>query len=127
MYKFAGLFSRYPVKMNVLWSSVVKNSSTNEYTIGSRTGHQLLFLQQQNHTFKVFDILYSELKRTNMSKRRALSLKMDLLNEYAHPTPFPTDMFLRLPNGSPNQAYIMLAQVGTGKMIITRLSTIIYA
>ena len=103
--------------MNVTWKSMVKSYGTNEYAIGPLTGRQLLLLRQQNHTIKVFDRLYSGLKRKNLSKRRALSLKMDLLNEYTHPTPFPRDMFLRLPNGSPNQAYIMLGQVQTGKII----------
>ena len=114
------MFSRYPAEMNVTWESTVKNNATNAYTSERLTGHQLLLLRQQNHTIKVFDRLYSGLKRSNLPQRRALSLKMDLLNEYTHPTPFPTDMFLRLPNGSPNQAYIMLGQIGTGKTIITQ-------
>ena len=116
--KLIGLLSRYTAKMNVPWRSVVKNSSTNEYTIGPRTGHQLLLLQQQNHTIKVLEKLNSGLKRTHMSNKEYLALKMDLLNEYAHPAPFPADMFLRLPNGSPDQAYIILGQIGTGKIII---------
>ena len=105
--------------MNVTWKSGVKNYATNEYTIGPRTGHELLLLWKLNHTVKVFDRLYTGLKRKKLSKKRALSLKMDLLNEYTHPTPFPTDMFLRLPNGSPSQAYIMLGQIGTGKTSYT--------
>ena len=54
-----------------------------------------------------------------MSRRTALRLKMDLLDEYSLPRPFPNDMFLRLPDGSPDQAYLMLGQKGTGKIIIT--------
>ena len=113
--------------MNVTWKSTLKNKARDTYTSERLTGHQLLFLRKQNHTIKVFDRLYSGLKRANLSKRRALSLKMDLLNEYTHPTPFPTDMFLRLPNGSPNQAYIMLGQIGTGKIIIDYFDGIYYA
>ena len=113
--------------MNVTWSSVVKNKATNEYATGPLTGHELLRYRQQNYTIKVFDRLYSGLKRKNLSKQKALSFKMDLLKEYGHPTPFPTDMFLRLPNGSPNQAYIMLGQIGTGKIIIDYFDGIYYA
>ena len=40
---------------------------------------------------------------------------MDIFKEYAHPKPFPTDMFLKLPDGLPDQAYIMLGQKGTGR------------
>ena len=39
---------------------------------------------------------------------------MDLFKDYTHPDPFPVDMFLRLPSGSPNQAYLMLGTKGTG-------------
>ena len=113
--------------MNVTWKSTVKNYATKAHTGERLSGHQLLLLRQQNHTIKVFDRLYSGLKRKHLSKRKALSYKMDLLNEYAHPTPFPTDMFLSLPNGSPNQAYIMLGQIGTGKIIIYLFDDMYYA
>ena len=104
--------------MNVSWSSVTKNPITKEYTLGRRTGDQLMLLYQQNYTIKVFEMLRAELKREFMSRRRALSLKMDLFNEYSHPRPFPADMFLRLPTGSPSQAYLMIGQTGTGKIIV---------
>ena len=101
------------------WSSVVKNVSTNEYTHTMRTGHQLMQFLEHNHTLKVFHRLHSSLRRTNMSRRIALRLKMDLFDEYSLPRPFPNDMFLRLPNGSPDQAYLMLGQKETGRTVIT--------
>ena len=124
---FTGLFSRYPAEMNVTWKSGVKNYSTNEYNLGPLTGHELLLRIQKNQTIKVFDRLYPGLKRKKLSKMNALSLKMDLLNDYTRPTPFPTDMFLRLPNRSTSQAYIMLGQIGTGKTRIHSSFDIWYA
>ena len=118
---FTGLFSRYPAEMNVTWKSGVKNYSTNKYTLGPLTSRELLLRLQKNQTIKVFDRLYPGLKRKKLAKMDALSLKMDLLNEYTHPAPFPTDMFRRLPNGSTSQAYIMLGQIGTGKATHTFL------
>ena len=49
----------------------------------------------------------------------ALRLKMDLLDDYSLPRPFPNDMFLRLPNGSPDQSYLILGQKETGRIAIT--------
>ena len=49
-----------------------------------------------------------------MSQEEALSLKMDHLDEYDYTKPFPKDMFLRLPVGAPDQAYVILGQKGTG-------------
>ena len=51
-------------------------------------------------------------------------MKMDLFNEYAHPKPFPKDMFLRLNEGSPDQAYVILGQRSTGKNFI--LAILVY-
>ena len=97
--------------------SVVKNVSTNEYTSQRLTGDQLLRLRQQNHTIKVFQRFASELKRTNVSEQTAIAFKLDILNDYTYPTPFPKDMFLRLPNVSPNYSYVILGQIGTGKRL----------
>ena len=47
---------------------------------------------------------------------------MDLLDEYSLPKPFPNDMFLRLPNGSPDLAFLMLGQKETGRIIITHIN-----
>ena len=100
------------------WNSVVKNVSTNEYTLELRTGHQLMQFLEQNHTIEVFHRLKTSLRRKNMSRRMALRLKMDLLDDYSLPRPFPNDMFLRLPNGSPDQSYLILGQKETGRIVI---------
>ena len=42
---------------------------------------------------------------------------MDLFQEYSHPKPFPRDMYLRLPGGSPDGAYLILGQKGTGILL----------
>ena len=46
---------------------------------------------------------------------------MDLFSEYGHPKPFPKDMFLRLPKGTPDSAYVILGQEGTGEKRIKSL------
>ena len=58
------------------------------------------------------------MKRINMSKRRFLWYKMDLFKDYKYPKPFPSDIFLRLPSGSPNQAYLFLGTKRTGILFI---------
>ena len=73
---------------------------------------------EKNFTIKVFEKLHSSMKKINMSKRRFLLHKMDLFKDYSHPDPFPVDMFLRLPLGSPDQAYLMLGTKGTGSLPI---------
>ena len=43
---------------------------------------------------------------------------MDIFDDYTFPQPFPPDKFLRLPNGLPDQAYLMLGTKATGKMCL---------
>ena len=53
-----------------------------------------------------------------MSRKKILKHKLDLLQEFAHPTPFPESMFLKLPKGSSNQQpYVILGRKGTGKYV----------
>ena len=78
------------------------------------TGPRILSLLKENYSLKVFEKLNTRLKRENMSKRMSLTYKMDIFNDYSYPHPFPTDKFLNLPQGSPDQAYIFLGTKGTG-------------
>ena len=110
-----GLLSRYPQDLNVTWNAVVRNDKKNESLHGGIEGHELISFLNENSTVKVFERLNSKLKRQNMSRRKFLWSKMDLFQEYSHPKPFPPDMFLRMPLGSPNQAYVILGTKGTGK------------
>ena len=113
-----GILNRYPEKLNVTWNALVRNPLTNESLYGSIPGHDLLSFLEKNFTIKVFEKLHSSMKKINMSKRRFLLHKMDLFKDYSHPDPFPVDMFLRLPLGSPDQAYLMLGTKGTGSLPI---------
>ena len=90
-------------------------SSNTTIGLGSLTGEEIISLINKNYVIRIFQRLRSSLRRQKMSRRRSLMLKMDLLNEYSHPKPFPKDIFLRLPSGSPDQSYVMLGQKGTGK------------
>ena len=104
--------------MNVTWVTSVRHSSRNySGTVLRVPGHYILSLYEKNYTIKVFEKLSVSRKQgyMYMSTRKFHSLKMDLIKEYQHPKPFPTDMFLSLPNGSPDQAYVILGQKGTGK------------
>ena len=78
------------------------------------TGSNVLSRLNQGHLIKVFETLNADLKGKHMSTNMSLRHKMDLFHDYSHPKPFPDDMFLRLPHGSPNQAYLILATKGTG-------------
>ena len=112
---FAGLLQRYPPDLDEGWRSTVKDPLTNVTYHRTVKGSDLADLYDQNCTIKVFHILETSKKRKSMSKRKALQLKMDLFDDYSYPKPFPKDMFLRLPNGSPDQAYLVLGQKGTGR------------
>ena len=93
---------------------MVRNDWKNESLHGGIGGHELISFLNESYTVKVFERLNSKLKRQSMSKRKFLWSKMDLFQEYSHPKPFPQDMFLRMPLGSPNQAYVILGTKGTG-------------
>ena len=101
--------------MDVTWSMCAKSPSATLRTMRRLHGYNILLLRERNYTIKVFEKLYASLKKKSMSKNQALKLKMDLFEEYSYPKPFPKDRFLTLPSGSPNQAYVMLGQKGTGK------------
>ena len=104
------------------WSTISRHASTNySGTLQNVPAHDILSLYKDNYILKIFERLPASLKRKNMSRRRALLMKMDLFNEYAHPKPFPKDMFLRLNEGSPDQAYVILGQRSTGKKFILAL------
>ena len=115
IYLYIGLLQRYPADLNITWTTVARNPITNDTFLRDMAGPDILSLLKKDYSIKVFEALNSRLKRENMSKRMSLRYKMDLFKDYSHPEPFPEDMFLRLPNGSPNQAYLMLGTKGTGE------------
>jgi hypothetical protein len=107
--------------MNVTWMSVTRHASTNySASFWKVPGHYLLSLYEKNYTIKVYELLTPGLQKEYMymSKRKYLRNKMDLLEEFSHPRPFPATMFSnsRLPKGSSNQQpYVILGQKGTGR------------
>ena len=72
-------------------------------------------LLKEKYTVKVWETLRASRKRRERSQRLSLNLKMDLFDEFTYPTPFPKDIFQRLPTLSPHLEYIMLGQKGTGR------------
>ena len=112
-----GLLNRYPPEINLTWDASIRHPSTNySGALLNLPGKYILSLMERNYTVKVFEKLLASKKRQPHSRKTFLSLKLDLFKEYAHPKPFPTDMFLSLPDGSPDQAYVILAHKGTGKI-----------
>ena len=110
--------------MNVTWRTSLRHASTNYLAKQlNLPGHSILSLVDQNYTVAVFEKLSTSKKKKSLSTEQFLLLKMDLFKDYTHPKPFPTDMFLRLPNGSPDQAYVFLAQKGTGKVAQCTIKT----
>ena len=82
------------------------------------SGTDILSRLKQNYSLNVFERLNSRLKTTYLSKRSSLIYKMDIFDDYTFPQPFPPDKFLRLPHGSPDQAYLMLGTKMTGKSFL---------
>ena len=113
-----------------MWNAVVRNAGKNESFHRGIEGHELLSFLDKNYSIKVFEKLNAKLKRKNISKRKYLRSKVDLFEDYSHPKTFPPDMFLRLPLGLPNQAYLILGTKGTGiimnMIIIQACETTIY-
>ena len=109
------MLNRYPTNLNITWNTVGKDPITNDMFFRRTTGADILLLLKRNYSIKVFERLNSSLKRKKMSKRTSYIYKMDIFKDYSYPQPFPLDKFLRLPDGSPNQAYLMLGTKGTGK------------
>ena len=114
-----GLLTRYPPTLNITWNTIFRHKSTGyKGTWKELSGYEILSLHGSNYTIKILERLKAKEKRRGMSKRKARGMKLDLLDEYAHPKPFPKDMFLRLPNGSPDrldQEYLIMGQKGTGR------------
>ena len=79
------------------------------------TGPDILTLLKKDYSVKIFEKLNAALKKKAFSKRMSLMYKMDIFEDYSYPQPFPADKFLRLPHGSPDQAYLMLGTKATGK------------
>lgn len=69
----------------------------------------------------------SHLQNTNIDVlyREVIDLKLDLLEEYANPAPFPNDEFdeLEIPS---NQAYIMFSTSKTGDVQSRKRAIIIF-
>ena len=101
--------------MDVTWSMCAKSPSATLRTMRRLHGYNILLLRKRNYTIKVFEKLHSGLKKKYLSKRRSLIYKMDIVEDYTFSQPFPADKFLRLPNGSPDQAYLMLGTKSTGE------------
>ena len=115
LYSYLGILNRYPAELNVTWTTYRKDPKTNESFIGQMTSSDILSRLKRDWSIKVFEKLNAGLKKKYLSKRKSLSYKMDIFDDYTFPQPFPTDKFLRLPNGSPDQAYLMLGTKTTGK------------
>ena len=114
-YLYLGLLRRYPTELNITWNTVGKDPITNERFLRRCRGDDILSLLKKNYSLKIFERLNTGLKRQGLSKRMMLKLKMDIFKDYSFPQPFPADKFLRLPNGSPDQAYLILGTIATGK------------
>ena len=115
---YPGLLRRYPTELNITWDTVGKDPVTNERFVRPLTGDDILSLLKKNYSIKIFQRLNAGLKRQDFSKRMILKLKMDIFEYYSFPQPFPADKFLRLPNGSPDQAYLMLGTKTTGTSLL---------
>ena len=124
----SGVLNRYPSELNISWTTVAKDPITSENLYAHMTGADILRLLKKDYSVKVFERLQTKLKKKSMSKRMSLMNKMDIFKDYSYPQPFPVDKFLKLPNGSPNQAYLMLGTKGTGRCILNRTfcSTLIH-
>ena len=118
IYSASGLLSRYPIELNIRWRTFARDPITHENIVGYRTGTDILSLLKKDYSLKVFEKLNARLKKASMSKRMSLRKKMDIFEDYSYPQPFPVDKFLNLPNGSPDQAYLMLGTNGTGRYIL---------
>ena len=118
LYSSSGLSSRYPTYLNITWSTVAREPITSGNILNYLTGTEILSLLKKDYSLKVFEKLNARLKKASMSKRMSLRKKMDIFEDYSYPQPFPVDKFLKLPNGSPDQAYLMLGTKGTGRYIL---------
>ena len=114
-YLYLGILNGYPAEPNITWMTFGKDPSTNERFIDRKTGSDILSRLKRDYSIKVFEKLHSGLKKKYLSKRKSLIYKMDIFEDYTFPQPFPADKFLRLPNGSPDQAYLMLGTKSTGQ------------
>jgi hypothetical protein len=62
---------------------------------------------------KMFDKLQKD-KIGKVSAKESKKMKLDLLDDYSHPAPLPTDLF-KIMNYTNDQAYVMLSSPDIGK------------
>ena len=111
---YLDLLKRYPPELNITWNTVGKDPITNERFLSRLTGNEILLRLEKDYSLKIFEKLNSRLRRTRMSKRMSLKLKMDIFEDFSFPRPFPVDKFLRLPDGPIDNAYVILGTTATG-------------
>ena len=105
---FSKLLNRYPASE---WTTVYNVDEDQECKSGDLKGKRILDLIGKGYYVRVFHQLNKSLKGWQRHER---SLKLDLLDEYSHPEPFPKDIFGDIYADS-DQAYVMLATNGTGR------------
>ena len=66
----------------------------------------------------MFEKLRPRKSAFHMSRKKWLTMKMDLFDEYEPPKPFPSDKHLKISKNPPTLAYIFLGTKGTGKNVI---------
>ena len=105
---FGNLFGRYVSK----WPLSYYHNEKEDCFAGNLSGPQIYHLMKNKTFVKSFTQLpKSKLAKFDRSKKEYY--KLDLLDEYALPTPFPKDEFEKM-NVENDQAYVMLSSAETG-------------
>ena len=105
---FGNLLGRYVSK----WPFSYYHDETDNCFAGDLEGPKIYHLMKNKVNIKSF-LHLPKSQRYQLDKSQREFLKLDLLNEYDFPTPFPKDQFEEL-NVTSDQAYIMFSTAKTG-------------
>ena len=105
---FGNLLGRYVSK----WPFSYYHDETDNCFAGDLEGPRIYHLMKEKVKIKSFTHLPKS-KRDQLDESQREYLKLDLMDEYDFPTPFPKDQFEEL-NIPSDQAYIMFSTAKTG-------------
>lgn len=95
------------------WTTVYNVANKENCKSGDLNGRRIYELIKKGYFVRVFHQLWKSQKGWQKNEKK---YKLDLIDDYTYPKPFPKDMFDDLYSDS-DQAYIMLATAETGNII----------
>ena len=113
----ANLFDRYQSLKSNPWDSYFQKTAEGPIHEKHLNTQSVKFAFNNGYLIKVFKKLQKDAKGWTENKDEAKELMLDLFDDYSFPKPMPEDEFYDF-HVDTNQAYLLLATAGTGKLVL---------